>query len=62
MYGCGAAVRVLLGEVCGVWRFVVFCGVLWPFVAFCGLLWPFVASRALGSSGKVKIFCEVIWS
>jgi hypothetical protein len=30
-YGCGAAVRVLLGEVCGVlWHFVAFCGVLWP--------------------------------
>jgi hypothetical protein len=38
------------------WHFVAFCGLLWLFVAFCG------QSHALGSSGKIEVFCEVIWS
>jgi hypothetical protein len=40
-------------EVCGVWRFVAFCGVLWRFVAFCGFLWLF---GDLHSSGKIEVF------
>ena len=50
-------------EVCGVWRFVAFCGLLWRFVAFCGVLWRFVAFCGflwlfgdLRSSGKIEVF------
>jgi hypothetical protein len=45
---CMATLRCFC-EVCAVWRFVAFCGLLWRFVAFCGVLWRFVA------------FCGVLW-
>jgi hypothetical protein len=58
-HGCGAAVRSVSVKFVAfgvLWRFVAFCGVLWRFVAFCGFLAICIVP------GKLKFFCEVIWS